>query len=197
MKRFLLLFCAAVLACSIMIVPAFAASDLSFEFSQMDEDNWIVRDFYLPDGDYTLTVYFKDGRVITFPEFSYNGDSTVYYSDDIYSYSVMLLRDENGLMFCGDFCDEIDCFMMDDSKCRIAVFAPPFVEPESVSPIDGIFGVFRGVGSWLAGQLGATTSLFWNGQGLTFLGVLSVCALALAVVLLLIVVVVRFLRFGG
>ena len=65
------------------------------------------------------------------------------------------------------------------------------------SPLSGIFDVFGGVGSWIVGQLGTTTSLFWNGQGLTFLGVLAVAALALAVVLLLVFVIVRFLRFRG
>lgn len=67
------------------------------------------------------------------------------------------------------------------------------------SVVSSFTQVFGSVGSWIAGQLGSTTSLFWNaGTGtLTFLGILAVCALALAVILLLVFVVVRFLRFRG
>ena len=65
------------------------------------------------------------------------------------------------------------------------------------APLSGVTDVFGSVAGWLAGQFGAAVSLFWNADtgSLTFLGVLSVCALVFSVIFLIIFICSRFLRF--
>lgn len=87
-----------------------------------------------------------------------------------------------------------------DSLRPIEPTVPVDPEPESGgSLISNVASIFGSVGSWIAGQLGTATSLFWNADAgaLTFLGVLAVCALAIAVIFLIIVICSRFLRFRG
>lgn len=202
MKRFLLLFCAAVLACSILIVPAFAAESYILEFQGTGSDY----DFNLPAGSYYLkAVSASDSVLFETPTFDYSGQGLVNLTFS--QPDGKIIRLELGKMvgditfsFFGDVCDsnEEECEIFDFVyPISVLEFVPVTAETEPVSPAAGIFGVFTGVGSWISGQLGATTSLFWTGESLTFLGVLSVCATAIALILLLIAVVVRFLRFGG
>ena len=203
MKRFLLLFFSAVLVCSLMILPALAAETVVFQFDAIDSGSHTAPGF-LPAGTYQLKAFSADdGGVLVFtsPDFVFDaikGASIEFTGFDGETISIECYNSDDGFYFFGGACDSNneECLSFSNFY-SISYFEFVPVESEPVSPIAGIFGVFTGVGSWLAGQLGTTTSLFWNGQGLTFLGVLSVCALALAVVLLLVMVVVRFLRFRG
>lgn len=61
----------------------------------------------------------------------------------------------------------------------------------------GIFDVFGVLGAWIPVALGSLIGIFWTGSSLTFLGVLAVCALAFAVVFLIIAIIQRFLHFRG
>ena len=210
MKRFLLLFFSAVLVCSLMIVPAFAAESYTVEFSECNLNT--SADFILPYGTYTVTMLNASESVVFVSspfEFDESGSKILLYDGDVLAYNlwIYVYPDEGYSGFEIDRRNESYPPVWAEDVCVVFTLVfnsvdpalPPTTEPvpEPVSPISGIFGVFTGVGSWLAGQLGTTTSLFWNGQGLTFLGVLSVSGLALAVVLLLVMVVVRFLRFRG
>lgn len=60
----------------------------------------------------------------------------------------------------------------------------------------GVFSVFSGVGSWLAGAVNNMIPMFWSAEaGLTPIGVLTVCSLALAVILLLFWLIAGWLKF--
>jgi len=208
MKRFLLLFFSAVLVCTLMIVPAFASESYSVVFDGCTINT--TADFVLPYGTYKVTILnASNSAVFVSLPVEYNGTELLaLYDGDTLAYKLWISQaDENATAFEIDRVNEDYPPVWSDEVCLVftLVFDPadpvippdPGPVPEPVSPVAGIFGVFTGVGSWLAGQLGTTASLFWNGQGLTFLGVLSVSGLALAVVLLLVMVVVRFLRFRG
>ncbi len=212
MKRFLLLFFSVVLVCSVMVVPAFAAEYMitteldgaSFAYFR-DVDFFsgsytvLVRDLSNNDVLHEIPVMFNDYGV---------GDYEIICDNNSGSYALTGVYDTDNCIFLlyGVFmtCNDLgqDCvagpiFYDGVSVELVPVGWVPDPEPVQESILSGVFGVFGGVGAWIAGQLGTTTSLFWNGQSLTFLGVLSVCALALAVILLLVMVVVRFLRFRG
>lgn len=73
----------------------------------------------------------------------------------------------------------------------------PVPPPESEALTDDIFSVFGSVGSWISGAASSLVSMFWDGSDLTFVGILSVSALALSVVFLILSFIERFLRFGG
>ena len=214
MKRFLLLFCTVVLVCSIMIVPAFAA-EAYVGVKSSSSDHCVSFDSIPPSGEYIMSFEFdSDGSILTLiadpfvlgdvEEVFIDGNSCLASTavpiffrieEAILELQFGILADSARSVVLGSFLD------MDGNRYSlpddIVVTLTPVGSSQSESPLTGIFDVFGGVGSWLAGQLGTTTTLFWNGQGLTFLGVLSVCALALAVVLLLVMVIVRFLRFRG
>lgn len=76
-----------------------------------------------------------------------------------------------------------------------SVLVPP--PPESEALTDDIFSVFGSVGSWISGAASSLVSMFWDGSDLTFVGILSVSALALSVVFLVLSLIEKFLRFGG
>lgn len=197
MKRFFLLFCTAVLVCSIVIIPAFASevSDITIDFV----DGVAQSSDVLFPGAYRIVLN-VDGNYIdlendTF-EFSGVADG-LEFSFDFSDHSgfVAVNLDLDGIIV---LLSESDGILNESAVGFIHIVS--VVEDAPVtgsSPLSGIFDVFGGVGSWIVGQLGTTTSLFWNGQGLTFLGVLAVAALALAVILLLVFIIVRFLRFRG
>ena len=60
----------------------------------------------------------------------------------------------------------------------------------------GVFTVFSGVSSWLAGAVNNMIPMFWTAEaGLTPIGVLAVCSLALTVILLLFWLIAGWLKF--
>lgn len=69
--------------------------------------------------------------------------------------------------------------------------------PESESLTNDLFSVFGSVGSWISGAASSLVDMFWDGSSLTFVGILSVSALALSVIFLVLSFIERFLRFGG
>ena len=212
MKRFLLLFCTVVLVFSIMIVPAFA-SDLEVitVTDPFDLESYCVQVNERFSGDYRVLLYDSSSEpfLITPVFFIDENRATVYDFTGLlnnlsFHIEMEFSEDDGRVFFCFPFsaCSADECFIFSElfEISRIEFVPAAEYEPPAVdggSPLSGIFDVFGGVGSWIVGQLGTTTSLFWNGQGLTFLGVLAVAALALAVVLLLVFVIVRFLRFRG
>lgn len=71
------------------------------------------------------------------------------------------------------------------------------IVPESKSLTNDLFSVFGSVGSWISGATSSLVDMFWDGSSLTFVGILSVSALALSVIFLVLSFIERFLRFGG
>lgn len=203
MKRFLLLFCTVVLIGAIMIVPAFAAESFTVHFSEashgsIEADPLSLNGWYLTVSveSYTGTSYTFDPIQLTFAPSS-EARNTVDLNVNGVNVGVMTYWAE----LDADIYFSLDRFPYDpyeaDTTFTFTPTDPPAGSDLEASPLGSIFDVFGGVGSWISGQLGASTSLFWTGESLTFLGVLSVSGLALAVVLLLVMVVVRFLRFRG
>lgn len=70
-----------------------------------------------------------------------------------------------------------------------------FIVPPTI--LESMFGTFSSVGQWISGAASSLVSMFWDGSSLTFVGILSVSALALGVVFLILSFIERFLRFGG
>lgn len=67
-----------------------------------------------------------------------------------------------------------------------------------VDVMTAILAVFSGIGEWFVEFLPTLYALFWSAEaGLTFLGVLAVMGLGIAVVFLLIRVIQNFLHFRG
>lgn len=64
--------------------------------------------------------------------------------------------------------------------------------------LTSILAVFTAIGEWIGGAVNALIPMFYVAEtGLTFLGVLSVAALAISVTFLLIGLIQRFLHFKG
>ncbi len=64
--------------------------------------------------------------------------------------------------------------------------------------VGAITDIFSAIGTWIAETLPTITKVFYDpASGLTFLGVLAVCGLAVSVFLLLMNIVQNFLHFRG
>lgn len=64
--------------------------------------------------------------------------------------------------------------------------------------VGAITDIFSAIGTWIAETLPTITKVFYDpSSGLTFLGVLAVCGLAVSVFLLLMNIVQNFLHFRG
>lgn len=60
----------------------------------------------------------------------------------------------------------------------------------------GVFSVFSGVSTWLAGAVNNMVSMFWTAEGgLSVLGVLAVASLAIAFIILLIYLLAGWMKF--
>lgn len=203
MKRFLLLFCTVVLIGAIMIVPVLASedvvvlgSDLCAEVPEMFSGDFVVK-FYNGSDEpfwvtpvFTVAAQFEAEKCYNYIGAGPSGEDIMICSvfqeyDGVYEFYFYLNFVENG--------DPLADYYGYSRAELVPVEAGSDLE---ASPLGSIFDVFGGVGSWTSGQLGATTSLFWTGESLTFLGVLSICAVGFALILLLVLVVSRFLRFG-
>lgn len=73
------------------------------------------------------------------------------------------------------------------------------IPPIPVAPAlsNDLFSVFSSIGQWISGAVSSLVPMFWDGSSLTFVGILSVSALALSVVFLVFSLIEKFLRFGG
>lgn len=67
-----------------------------------------------------------------------------------------------------------------------------------LSIVSQITGVFTSIGSWVIETLPKIVAVFYNAEsGLTFLGTLAVCGLAISVFFLLMGLIQNFLHFRG
>lgn len=74
---------------------------------------------------------------------------------------------------------------------------PVYNEVPIASPIESVLTGFSAVLSWIPATIVSLIGLFWNGSELTFLGILSVCGLAIAVFLLIFAFIRNFFHFRG
>lgn len=62
--------------------------------------------------------------------------------------------------------------------------------------ITAITGVFTAMGTWFAGAVESMVPIFYTSEeGLTFLGTLAICGLAISITFLLLNVVINFMNF--
>ena len=192
-----------------MIVPAFAAESFTVHFCEanwgyVEADPLSLNGWYLTVSveSYTGTSYSFDPIQLAFAPSS-EARNAVDLNVDGVNVGIMTYWADLGE---GSVYFSLDTFPYDpyeaDTCLTFTPTVPPVVDvPDSdiTSPIGSVFDVFGGVGSWIGSQLSSSTSLFWNAStgSLTFLGVLSICAVGFALILLLVLVVSRFLRFGG
>lgn len=65
-----------------------------------------------------------------------------------------------------------------------------------MSVVTSVLAVFTAIGSWFAETVQSLIPMFYDSEaGLTFIGVLSVCALGIGVIMLIINKITDFLRF--
>lgn len=66
------------------------------------------------------------------------------------------------------------------------------------SVVNSVLEVFTAIGGWFVEIIPTLTSIFYNtDSGLTFLGVLAVCGLAVGIILLVMGIIQGFLGFRG
>lgn len=64
------------------------------------------------------------------------------------------------------------------------------------SVIEAILAVLTAISTWIVSTIGSLSSIFWVAEtGLTFIGTLAVIGVGIAVVMLLISLIRRFLAF--
>lgn len=213
MKRFLLLFLTAVLACALIAVPAFATEYSADEPLTIDISDGVGNSdtgFVLPVDEYLVSVYI-DGIVEPVVSQAAFTISDPDQEEEFYfpcsnggSFVVKILNNAYGMSFVSVEYLEDDIQVEGSSGYAVITSASAPVVPDRPvrhpsGALGGILTVFTGIGSWIVSQLGSVSVLFWStsSNSLTFLGVLSVSGLAIAVILLLIGMLSRFLAFRG
>lgn len=69
---------------------------------------------------------------------------------------------------------------------------------ETTNILTAILAVFMQIANWIGSAITALIPIFWSSSdGLTFIGVLSVSALAISVIFLMIGLIQKFLHFRG
>lgn len=72
------------------------------------------------------------------------------------------------------------------------------MEGTTTTIVSEVTGVFSSLAQWIAKTLPSITEIFYNAEsGLTFLGTLAVCGLAISVFFLLMGLIQNFLHFRG
>ena len=194
---------------AIIAVPAFAAEDvilltydLRAEVPKAFSGDYVAKFYNGADELFWVTPVFAIEAQSEYEkcfEFSGAGPAgedlsicSSFWLDDVVQFNLYINFSDNGDMV-------MDRYGYSKVELVPVVGGSESGSDAEASPLGSIFDVFGGVGSWIGNQLGSTTSLFWNAStgSLTFLGVLSICAVGFALILLLVQVVSRFLRFGG
>lgn len=177
-----------------MAVPALATSieTVSVPLGDGRVNTQIV---LLPAGDYSIDIFLEDGTEFYSFDFFYEGpldivEHSFYLNYSGTDYKVFFQYD------CGYFWLEVTDLYggSPDFICNGTAVLSPYAA-EALSPIDGITSVFSQIGSFVAFALGSLVSIFWTGQNLTFIGVLAVCGLCIAIILLLVYLIVKYMRF--
>ena len=206
MKKMLIILSSVVLLFSLLIVPA-SATEVSEVYEGVIQEHFA----YFLDvnpGYYSLNVYTDASRsemLLNVPSFElYDGTYSLYFDelDSIFTNITLSVNYSENVLQCalsgysdhtGD--PKFDLFGSVRYPNVVAELIPIEVDPPLV-PVS-VFDVFAGVGSWILTSLGSVSGLFWNATAgqLTILGVLAVAALGVGVVLGLVFIISRFLRF--
>lgn len=199
-KRIMPLMIVAILAVSFFCFPASAAESVLFPII---DDGGVISLSAPLKGEYVLSFYdgYDSPLYISSP-FVFSSDETVIefsLRDYVIAFYFTYSSDSLELSYCAYCCSVGDdiCVFLSDVFRNPSVELVPNVSVTNGSLLSGVLDIFGAIGSWIVLQLGSLVGIFWSSDSLTFLGVLAVAGLALAVILLLIFVIVRFLRFRG
>lgn len=199
MKRYILLFFTLIVAASLLIIPA-AAAQVQFSGEIVNGVGSVMAEPY--DGPATITLIFDDSQIVQFTfDVMSEYDSDIMCPDDS-EFGVYMVRFgpvDGG--FDITLCDEtlspaeIDCSF----TLTFGAASDPPVKGESPELAVSVFDVFTGVGSWLVTSLGSVSGLFWDAAAgeLTIIGVLAISALGIGLMLGLVLIISRWLRFRG
>lgn len=212
MKKMVILLSSVVLLFSLLIIPASAAeSDFSLTFEEVQT---VESEYLLPAGTYVASFDFVSTNVLDWvsdpfvvPELLYQtSESVVIFREGeaVYEFSMDSYEDIFTYTFYDAFGDPTDDFSNIGSSV-VVTFIPSEVGPDvpvkgdSTAVAVSVFDVFAGVGSWIVTSLGSVSGLFWDAAAgnLTILGVLAISALAIGLVLSLVLIISRWLRFRG
>ena len=184
--RKICIFVLVVLLVGVLALPAFATSIDSYTYIFSSGS---YSSSSLPSaGDYVIEFYKADGTKFFSDNFSYSGNF----------FGTTFMIDYSGSTLFADFFIDPSApsFILDINPVKFDGYFVliPSVS-ENLSPLGGITDVFGQIGSFVVFALGSLVSLFWTGSSLTFIGVLGVCGLAVGVILLIVYLVARYLRF--
>lgn len=196
--RTVLPFCFALILMFSLAVPAQAADD-----EVTIRGRWEL--YYIPsyDGappDVDYKIFFSGdfslgGTVLSYSDLDYSSTKRVFYFDD---WTVRLASSGASIKVGGilDFMDSPATCSQESYAAFCTMFRQlPFTGEDMANDV---FSIFSGIGSWIVGAFSSVTPMFYTeAEGLTFIGILAVAALAFAVVFLLISVIKRFLAFRG
>jgi hypothetical protein len=66
------------------------------------------------------------------------------------------------------------------------------------SVVTAILAVFTAIGEWFGTAVNTLSPMFYTAEeGLTFMGTLAVCSLGVSIILLIVGIIQRFLKFGS
>ena len=192
--RKICIFVLVVFLVGVMAVPALATS-IETVSVPLGDGHVTTNIGLLPAGDYSIDIFLEDGTELYSFDFYYEGSLDIVERSSYINYS----GTDYNVFFqydYGSFWFEITDLNggRPDFICNGTVVLSPYVA-EALSPIDGITSVFSQIGSFVAFALSSLVSIFWTGQNLTFIGVLAVCGLCIAIILLLVYLIVKYMRF--
>lgn len=195
MKRYILLFFTLIVAASLLILPAAAS-----EVDSLAEDVYSVTiddagdgSLEIPAGRYR--VYVTDADECEYEIGEVVLDASSHYCQVVASgnASFEFCFDDGTLDIAYGGSDPV---FYGSVIQFIPVTSNPPKRNETVTAVS-VLDVFAGVGTWIVTSLGSVSGIFWieaTGE-LTVLGVLAVAALGISVVLGLVYIIVRFLKF--
>lgn len=214
MKRFLIIALVVMLVVAMLAVPAFADSPIVINFD-FDREEWFYPGQF-PEGQYRIWVDYDTDD----PKFTASGYVSdlliVDYVDDgeyLSCRSTIQLTDS----LCGETVSMVVCVTYDpdlDYTCfdffvgeTFGNYNVSYLELEYYSALpgtvdgagaaDAVLSVFSVIGDWMIAQIPVVGALFYNSEvaELTALGSICVCALGVALVLLLLSLVKRWIQF--
>lgn len=187
--RKLILFLTLALLVTAFAVPTFA-SDNSDIVCQIPFSTGFGSDMtVVPFGTYEVELFVQEHMVFS---------GTFTLSEYPFEYSAQVDYGNESCWLVINFADwGTECHIWDSdyvdrvSYDGVVFISLPAPESDQVPVTDGLFTVFTAIGAYLISGLTSLLALFWTGTSLTFLGALAVCALSIAIILLLVILIIR------
>ena len=190
LRKFLIFTVLALVVCSLAI-PSFASEVDSYVIT-VDHGTIGSNQLRVPNGTYGVKFVDELGFTLYSGTVEINDNSNVgfYYNylGVTYNASIFYVADVENSYFYGDILTTVKPIQPIDISGTITYSVPK----GDVSSMGEITSVFTGIGVYLIGAFSSLGAIFWTGSSLTIVGVLSVCALAVAIVLYVIYLIRTF-----